>query len=116
VRVTKEKGIIKHHVDRMPSADAVHGVIDWDRRYKHMRMHTSQHLMSGLVVRTYAPRPLGNQAHMDSSRGDLQPANFTADDLKPSREGTMRTASRTSSSLGRRLAQSETRERVLMDS
>ena len=82
LRVTKEKGIIKHHVDRMPSADSVHGVIDWDRRYKHMRMHTSQHLMSGLVFRTYAARTVGNQIHMDYSRVDFQPANFTADDLK----------------------------------
>src|SRR3989442_515452 len=82
LRVTKEKGIIKQHVDRMPSADSVHGVIDWDRRYKHMRMHTSQHLMSGLVFRTYAARTVGNQIHMDYSRVDFQPANFTADDLK----------------------------------
>src|SRR2546428_1280451 len=29
--VTKENVIIKHHVDRMPSADSVHGVIGCDR-------------------------------------------------------------------------------------
>src|SRR5206468_524767 len=77
-----EKGVVKHHVDRMPSADGVHGVIDWDRRYKHMRMHTSQHLMSGLVFRTYGARTVGNQIHMDYSRVDFQPANFTPEDLK----------------------------------
>src|SRR5947209_6265517 len=82
LRVTKEKGVVKHHVDRMPSADGVHGVIDWDRRYKHMRMHTSQHLMSGLVFRTYGARTVGNQIHMDYSRVDFQPANFTPEDLK----------------------------------
>src|SRR5213593_4167533 len=31
LRVTKEKGVVKHHVDRMPAAEEVHGVIDWDR-------------------------------------------------------------------------------------
>ena len=82
LRVTKEKGFVKHHVDRMPNADSVHGVIDWNRRYKHMRMHTSQHLMSGLVFRKYAARTVGNQIHMDYSRVDFQPANFTTDDLK----------------------------------
>ncbi|HEY4704832.1 MAG TPA: alanyl-tRNA editing protein [Thermoplasmata archaeon] len=82
LRVTKEKGVVRHVVDRMPSADAVHGVIDWDRRYAHMRMHTSQHLMSGLVYRIYAARTVGNQIHADRSRIDFQPANFTDADLK----------------------------------
>ena len=81
-RVTKEKGVVKHHVDRMPEADDVHGAIDWERRYKHMRMHTSQHIMSGLVFRIYAARTVGNQIHADFSRVDFQPANFTAEDLQ----------------------------------
>ncbi len=82
LRVTKEKGVVKHHVDRIPETDAVHGVVDWERRYKHMRMHTSQHLMSGLVYRVFAARTVGNQIHADFSRVDFQPANFTAEDLK----------------------------------
>lgn len=82
LRVTKEKGVIKHHVERMPSADGVHGIVDWDRRYKHMRMHTSQHLMSGLVFRIFGARTVGNQIHTDYSRVDFQPANFTPEDLK----------------------------------
>ena len=82
VRVTKEKGVIKHFVDRMPPVDAVHGEVDWDRRYKHMRMHTSQHLMSGLVFRIFGARTVGNQIHTDYSRVDFQPANFTQEDLK----------------------------------
>jgi len=82
LRVTKEKGVVRHAVDRMPAADAVHGVIDWDRRYAHMRMHTSQHLMSGLVYRIFAARTVGNQIHADRSRIDFQPANFTDANLK----------------------------------
>ncbi|MEK6988172.1 MAG: alanyl-tRNA editing protein, partial [Candidatus Thermoplasmatota archaeon] len=73
---------IKHVVDRMPDADALYGVIDWDRRYKHMRMHTSQHLMSGLAFKIFGARTVGNQIHADYSRVDLQPANFTPEDLK----------------------------------
>src|SRR5437899_11950862 len=82
LRVTKEKGVVKHHVDRMPAAEEVHGVIDWDRRYKHMRMQTSQQLKSGLVCRTYGARHVGHQIHMDYSRVDYQPAYLTPDDLK----------------------------------
>ncbi len=82
LRVTKEKGVVKHFVDRMPDVDSVHGVLDWERRYKHMRMHTSQHLMSGLVFRIYAARTVGNQIHTDYSRTDFQPANFSPEDLK----------------------------------
>ena len=82
LRVTKEKGTIKHVVDRMPAVDSVHGVVDWDRRYKHMRMHTSQHVMSGLVFRIFGARTVGNQIHADYSRVDFQPANFSPEDLK----------------------------------
>jgi misacylated tRNA(Ala) deacylase len=82
LRVTKEKGVVRHFVDRMPDADEVHGVLDWERRYRHMRMHTSQHLMSGLVFRIYAARTVGNQIHAESSRVDFQPANFSAEDLR----------------------------------
>ncbi|TLZ74887.1 MAG: alanyl-tRNA editing protein [Methanobacteriota archaeon] len=82
LRVMKDKGVIKHYVDRMPMGTAVHGIVDWGRRYKHMRMHTSQHLMSGLVFRIYGARTVGNQIHTDYSRVDFQPANFTPEDLK----------------------------------
>lgn len=82
LRVTKEKGVYRHQVDWMPEANDLHGVIDWGRRYKHMRMHTSQHLMSGLVYRIFASRTVGNQIHADFSRVDFAPANFTAEDLK----------------------------------
>ena len=81
VRVTKEKGVIRHHVDRLPPEGGVHGIIDWDRRYAHMRYHTSQHLLSGLVWKIYAARTVGNQLHTDRARVDFQPASFTPEDL-----------------------------------
>lgn len=82
LRVMKEKGVIKHFVDRMPGGDSAHGIVDWDRRFKHMRMHTSQHLMSGLVFRIFGARTVGNQIHTDYSRVDFQPANFSPEDLR----------------------------------
>lgn len=80
-KVVKEKGVIKHFVDRMPEREDVRGVIDWDRRYAHMRYHTSQHLVSGIVWTAYGARTVGNQLHMDRARVDFQPANFTPEDL-----------------------------------
>src|SRR5207247_4693 len=65
LRVTKEKGVIRHHVDRLPPEGAVRGIIDWDRRYAHMRYHTSQHLLSGLVWKIYAARTVGNRLFTD---------------------------------------------------
>ena len=81
-RVSKEKGVVKHFVDRIPEGDAVHGVIDWERRYAHMRYHTSQHLMSGVVWIIYGARTVGNQLHADRARVDFQPVSFTPEDLK----------------------------------
>ena len=81
LRVAKEKGVIKHVLDAMPASDEVHGVIDWDRRYAHMRYHTSQHLMSGLVWKIFAARTVGNQLYADRARVDFQPAAFTPEDL-----------------------------------
>jgi misacylated tRNA(Ala) deacylase len=81
-KVTKEKGVIRHFVDAMPPQDEVHGVVDWDRRYAHMRFHTSQHLMSGIVWTIFGARTVGNQLHADRARVDFQPVNFLPADLK----------------------------------
>ena len=81
-KVTKEKGVVKHFVDRMPESDDVHGIVDWDRLYAHMRYHTSQHLMSGIVWKIYGARTVGNQLYVDRARVDFQPANFMPEDLK----------------------------------
>lgn len=92
-RVTRveKKGIVKHLVDPMPPEGvvAVHGVLDWERRHAHMRMHTSQHLISGLVYDLFGGvRTVGNQIHADRSRIDFRPARFSDDDLRRIEEAT----------------------------
>ena len=53
------------------------GTIDWDTRYAHMRMHTAQHLMSGLAYELFdGVRTVGNQIHADRSRIDFNPISF----------------------------------------
>ncbi len=80
-KVLKEGGKIRHYVEQVPPVDDVVGRVDWDRRYAHMRMHTAQHLISGIVFRLYGARTVGNQLYLDYSHVDFSPASFTQEDL-----------------------------------
>lgn len=76
--VTKKEGI-RHHLMQNPDIvpDNVHGVINWERRYSHMKMHTAQHVISGVVYDLYKARTVGNQLYHDRSRIDFAPVKFT---------------------------------------
>ncbi len=82
--VTK-RGPVKHVVGADHGIEAgatVTGTIDWDRRYGHMRMHTAQHLVSGLAYEMFdGIRTVGNQIHADRSRIDFNPVQFTPEML-----------------------------------
>jgi len=90
--VQKEHGEIRHYVDGdLPEeGDEVHGSIDWDRRYRHMKMHTAQHIVSKVVLDIYGASTAGNQVHEDRSRIDFEPADFDEQDLKKIQEETNR--------------------------
>ena len=45
----------------------VHGVLDWDRRYRHMRMHTAMHVLSAVIKGNVT----GGQVGADKSRLDF---------------------------------------------
>jgi misacylated tRNA(Ala) deacylase len=64
-----------------PGAEVIEE-IDWDRRYGHMRHHTSQHLVSALALELFGARTVGNQLYRDRARIDLEPWKPTAEDLK----------------------------------
>ncbi len=76
--VTKKEGV-KHHLVQNPDIvpEVVHGQLNWDRRYAHMRMHTAQHIVSGIVYDLYKARTVGNQLYHDRSRIDFAPVKFT---------------------------------------
>ena len=80
--VTK-KGVIKHIITghKPEVGTKVWGIVDWKRRYAHMKMHTAQHIISGIVFDEYNARTVGNQIHADYSRVDFYPVTFS-DDLK----------------------------------
>lgn len=83
VHVSK-RGAVKHQLEgeTPPQGVTVHGEIDWALRHQHMRMHTAQHIVSGVVWRTRAGRTAGNQLHAERSRIDFEPAAFSQDDLR----------------------------------
>ena len=71
---------IHHTVDdtfELEVGDTVHGKIDFERRFAHMRMHTAQHLVSGIAYEMFGGvRTVGNQIHADRSRIDFHPIKF----------------------------------------
>jgi misacylated tRNA(Ala) deacylase len=85
--VTEVRGrdIIEHTVDdvlELQVGDEVTGLIDFDRRYAHMKMHTAQHLVSGIAYELFdGVRTVGNQIHTDRSRIDFHPIQFTEEML-----------------------------------
>jgi misacylated tRNA(Ala) deacylase len=86
VDVQKEHGDVRHYVDtvegHLPSeGDEVTGRVDAERREKHRRMHTAQHVVSKVVLDAFGAQTAGNQIHGDRSRIDFKPATFSDDDV-----------------------------------
>ena len=62
--------------------DEVSGTIDFERRYAHMKMHTAQHLVSGIAYEMFnGVRTVGNQIHTEKSRIDFRPIQFSEEML-----------------------------------
>src|SRR5271157_1687649 len=53
------------------AGERVHGVVDWDLRYKHMRHHTALHILSGVVYHRFNSRISGGQIYAERARLDF---------------------------------------------
>jgi len=60
----------------LPVGSQAHGVIDWGRRHKIMRMHTSAHLLSAIFHKEADALITGNQIEPDRSRIDFSLDDF----------------------------------------
>lgn len=58
------------------AGDKVHGVIDWDRRYRFMKMHTAAHVLSATVNKMTGALVTGKQLELDKSKIDFALENF----------------------------------------
>lgn len=69
----KFSGQISHEVSKpgLEPGDKVIGRIDWDRRYKLMRMHTAAHIIDAILYREAGALCTGNQLGVDKSRIDF---------------------------------------------
>lgn len=56
-------------VGALQIGDSVHGSIDWERRYRFMRAHTGQHLLSAQLWERYGRRTI--RARLTESGGEL---------------------------------------------
>ncbi len=66
---------IVHLLEKEPNfkvGDTVHGIIDWDRRYKIMRLHTAIHIISAVIVKNFGNINItGSQIYPDRARVDF---------------------------------------------
>jgi misacylated tRNA(Ala) deacylase len=74
VKVRKSGEEIFHLLEgELPLAGAkLHGVIDWDRRYKLMRTHTAMHILCGTVFRDYGAQVTGGDMKPLKGRMDFE--------------------------------------------
>jgi len=82
--VLKEGEEIIHVLEQVPrflAGDSVHGIIDWGRRYRIMRMHTAAHLLSTIVHGETGALITGNQIAPEESRVDFNLVEFDRDKL-----------------------------------
>ena len=82
--VIKKGDSVKHILngERPPVGTKVNGKIDWKKRYSHMKMHTAQHILSGIIFDDFNARTVGNQIHADYSRVDFHPVKISDKDLE----------------------------------
>jgi misacylated tRNA(Ala) deacylase len=83
--VRKAEGEIRHFTrDSIPFGvgTEVHGELDWDSRYKCMRFHTAQHLLSRYLQLEYGLTTVGNMIAPERSRADFTPIQSFDDAMK----------------------------------
>jgi len=74
IGTSKDGDMILHTLESAPTfavGDLIDGRIDWERRYRLMRMHTAGHLLSAIFYSKANCRITGNQIDVDKSRMDF---------------------------------------------
>ena len=83
--VGKFSGQISHQVEPenvLKEGDIVHCTINWNHRYKLMRMHTAAHLLSAIMHKEAGALITGNQLEEDRSRIDFSMENFDKEKIQ----------------------------------
>ena len=82
--IKKENNAIIHILDSsgLKKKDKVNCIIDWDRRYKLMKMHTAAHIISAIIHKKTGAMITGNQLDTEKSRIDFSLDNFNKEKIK----------------------------------
>ncbi len=79
VKVMKRGTQIFHYLDGdIAEGTAVHGVIDWERRFDFMRLHSGEHLLTGL----FEAAGSGPKVFSSFSQLDFKPSDLTEETLQ----------------------------------
>ncbi len=80
LNVMKKEGRIIHELEAgtqdAKAGDRVHLVLDWERRYRHMRMHTAAHVLGSTMYNDMGVLITGNELGEDRTRFDFNTENF----------------------------------------
>src|SRR3989339_684247 len=82
LNVMKKDGEIVHEMEMsgqdsgLKTQDRVRCVLDWERRYKLMRMHTAAHVLAGTMNSKLGALITGNQLEEDKTRFDFDLDTF----------------------------------------
>jgi misacylated tRNA(Ala) deacylase len=74
VEINRETKEITHVLDDasgLSSGDTVKGVLDWERRYRLMRLHTAAHLIAAIMYRDYNALITGGQVDCEQAKLDF---------------------------------------------
>ncbi|MEM1553841.1 MAG: alanyl-tRNA editing protein AlaXM [Thermoproteota archaeon] len=73
LQVVSEDGKVLHNVPghRFNVGDKVRGILNWERRYVIMRMHTGIHALAAVFNKRTGALITGNQVNVDKSRLDM---------------------------------------------
>lgn len=83
LKVKKSGADILHFIapeTELPAVgSAVHGILDWERRYQLMRTHTAMHILCGVVWRDYGASVTGGDMEPLQGRMDFEFERFSGD-------------------------------------
>ena len=82
--VGKFDGKISHEVDKegVKEGDKVKCILNWERRYKLMKSHTSAHILASVMNKELGVLITGNQLGEDKTRFDFNMENFERDKME----------------------------------
>jgi len=74
IKVMKRGDQVFHYLDKdIELGSEVHGVIDWDQRFEYMRLHSGEHLLTGL----FEARGSGPKVFSSFSQLDFKPSGLS---------------------------------------